>query len=470
MKIGNKIPPHNNDAEIAVLGAILFDNKAIDRIYNIISPDSFYNESHHILYEQMLEMSKNNIPIDFVSLTEQLIKNKQLEIVGGTAYLMEIKRKTPSAANVEHYAMIVQERFIKRTIIKTGSKLVNNAYDESSDALEGLRNAESILSDISNDLENKNATTSLKAASIDIITSLNAGKFAGKQSMTGYDEIDKTCGGYIGGRLYILAGWVSSGKTAFMLSQANKLRKQNKRVLIYSIEMTAIELSNRILVQDTKIENWKFFSKEKMNSAELGKLVTITSEYDDFLLINDAPQTINSLNSDINCQINKFDIDLICIDYLQLISPNRRSPSREQEITEIAYAFKNISKKTKIPILALAQLNRKLADRKDKRPVLSDLRDSGAIEQAADIVWFIHRPSIFLSEEEKRARKSELIETDATLSQAKNRHGSIISTEIYFEKRIARFMPPYQNNTKLNFNEPVKSYYEPKDDDDDVIF
>jgi len=438
---GAKIPPHSEDAEIAVLGAMMLDSAASSTAIEILEPDSFYNDIHKELFATMSDMYAKKIPVDIVSLTEELKKRKKLEYVNGTYYLTEINRRTATAANVEYHSRIVQEKFLKRLLISTTGRIVDRCYDESTDALEEIDLAESEIFQIGERRFSGSYVDirTLSHDTMDIVTKLAEGD---KQGLTGVPsgikELDKLTGGFQNSDLIIIAARPSMGKTALALSVARNVAVEyNYPVAVFSIEMSDTQLVIRLFSAEAQISSHKIrtgmLSQKELNQIpkKIDKLVASP------MFIDDSPAlSITEFRAKCRRLKKEKDIKLVIIDYLQLINPPK-AESREREISMISSSLKQIAKELNIPIVALAQLNRKVEDRPNKRPMLSDLRESGSVEQDADVVMFVYRPEFYgIKTWDDNQYPTE---NTAEIIIGKQRNGPTGRVRCVFQKDFARF-------------------------------
>ncbi|MFC2131114.1 replicative DNA helicase [Bacteroidota bacterium] len=449
--LGNKLPPHSNEAEIAVLGSMMLDRGAVAISIELLEIESFYNEAHKKIYETMISMFERGITIDLVALAEELNKKKMLESVGGAYYLSEINSRTPTAANIETYARIVQERYLKRLLIHSAGKILANSYDETTDALDEIDQAEHEIFQIAQKRFQKSYVDIKKLAheTIELIGKLVE---KGKKGLTGvpsgFYDLDKLTGGFQKSDFIVIAGRPSMGKTAFALSIARNVAVEYKQpIAFFSIEMAAIQLVIRLLSAEAKI-NGNNIRTGNINQKDFAKIAhTIGRIADAPIVIDDsASMTIMELRAKSRRLIAEHGVKMIMVDYLQLMrSP--KSESREREISIISQSLKQLAKELNIPIVAMAQLNRGVEARSDKRPMLSDLRESGSIEQDADVVIFLHRPEQYGAKD--FGRDSEDAEGKAEIILSKQRNGPTGSVKLAFLKDYARF-----ENLAFGYQEP----------------
>ncbi len=438
--LGSKVPPHSIDAEMAVLGAMMLDKQAISKVIEILDIESFYSEAHRKIYEAVLWMFNHKTEVDIITLTEELIGRKFLEEVGGTAYLSELNRKTPTASNVEHYAMIVQEKYLKRVLIAVSGKILSNAYDDSTDALEEIDNAEAEIFKLSDKRFHK-GYVKIKPVVLDAFKVVESHVGKEKQGFigipSGFKKLDDILGGFHNSDFIVIAGRPSMGKTALALSIARNIAIEYKRkVGFFSIEMEAQQLALRLLAAEAKV-NSNDVRIGKVTPDTMRKIIKIMDKLTDAPIILDdsASLTVMELRAKCRRLIAEFGIEIVIVDYLQLIrSP--KAESREREISMISQSLKQMAKELKIPIIALAQLNRSVESRNDKRPLLSDLRESGSIEQDSDVVLFVHRPEYYKI---KTYEDNTPTEGTAEVIIGKHRNGPVGVARLAFVKEQARF-------------------------------
>jgi replicative DNA helicase len=436
----DRVPPHSHEAEMAVLGAIMLDRAAMNKVVEIL-PDAegFYKEAHRQIFQAMLSMSERSITVDLVSLGEEMRRRGMLDVVGGSYYLAELNRSTPSAANIEHYARIVQEHSLKRQLIAAASTILETAFDPTSDALEEIDDAEKKIFDIAEKRLRKTYISMNKLAkdTFEQLARYASGNKEGLGVPTGYAKLDQLLGGLRKSDLVIIAARPSMGKTALALSIArNAAMESNVPVAFFSIEMDAMQLSMRLLSAEAGVNLSKLlhgtindhdFSELARKMDKLAK----TNIYID----DSASMTIMELRAKCRRLKAERGIGLIMIDYLQMLSVPK-SESREREISTISRSLKQIAKELEVPVVALAQLNRSLESRSDKRPMLSDLRESGSIEQDADVVMFVNRPEYYQIATYDDGSPTE---NTAEIIVGKQRNGGVGTARVAYIKEFARF-------------------------------
>jgi len=430
-----RIPPHSSEAEESVLGALLLDKDAIIAVAEILNPDDFYSDKHRDIYECCLELFEERVPIDVLTVTNKLKKKKVLKKVGGASYLAEIVNKVPTAAHVEHYGRIVKDRATKRSLMSAASKLVGLSMDEGLGANELLDKAESEVFSLTQQHETKVfiPVKDALAASFDRLDELHKQTEGLRGVPTGFNDLDDCLAGMQRSNLLILAARPGVGKTALALNIAQNIAVGHKRpVAMFSLEQSTEELIDRLLVAQADIDAWKLktgkLSEDDFTS--LSNAMGVLAEAP--LYIDDTP-ALSILEMRTKARRLQVDvgIDLLIVDYLQL-ARSRQLENRVQEVSEISQGLKNLAKELKIPVLALSQLSRAVEQRSEKRPQLADLRESGSIEQDADVVMFIWR-----EDDEKLENIS--------LEIAKHRNGPLRSIKLFFKGDRIKF---YGRETK----------------------
>ena len=389
-----RIPPHSDEAERSVLGALLIDREAVTSIVEFLRPEHFYTEAHNRIYRAVLDLYEESKPVDLVTLSEKLKKHKSLTKVGGSVYLTQLTSAVPTAANVEHYGRIVQSLATKRELISVASKLTEYAFDESREADEAMDQAEQQLFSLSQK-HMKRAFLPIRdalAESFDRIDELHKAGEGLRGVPTGFADMDDTLAGMQDSNLLILAGRPGMGKTALSLNIAQHAAVVAQiPVGLFSLEMSKEEVVDRLLVSQADIDAWRLKTGrltpqdfEKLSSA-MGILAEAP------LFIDDTPGlSVLEMRTKARRLLADVGLKLLVVDYLQL-AVGRNLENRVQEVTEISQGLKNLSRELKIPILALSQLSRAVEHRGSKQPQLADLRESGAIEQDADVVMFLYR-------------------------------------------------------------------------------
>lgn len=393
-----RIPPHSTEAEMAVLGAMVLDKDAVAKVIEILDVECFYHEQHSLMYKSMLDMFERAVTIDIITLSNELIRNGVLDRAGGMRALTELSLKTVSAANVEHHARIVLERFLKRKLISVASEIISDCFDDTTDALDEVDKAEQRIFDVAERRTRRSYTNmhKLTKEAIEKILTMADGSGDGITGVpTGFAQLDTLLSGLQPADLVILAARPSMGKTAFALSIAREAARRGKSVGIFSLEMAAHQLVLRLISADAGI-GLQALRSGRLSSKEMQELVKRVDGLMNAPIYIDDSASLTPVELRAKCRRMKVEhkVDLVIVDYLQLMHAPK-TESREREISLISHTLKAIAKELSIPILALSQLNRTLESRADKRPMLSDLRESGSIEQDADVVMFVHRPEYY---------------------------------------------------------------------------
>lgn len=453
------IPPHSMEAEIAVLGAMMLSREAISRAQALLEVQSFYDPRHRIIFEALINLNDKGLNGDLISLKEHLKNRGVLDEIGGVKYLAEISSQTPTAALIDNHCRIVQEKYLKRRLIEVAGDILRNAYDETTDALEEIDAAEAQIFSIAEKLLHKNYSTmrTLAHEAYELIVRLSQRSNDGLSGLaTGFIELDQMLGGLQNSDLIIVAARPSMGKTAFALSMVrNIVVGQKIPVAFFSLEMTALQLVIRLLSAEAQINQQKIRTG-RISSDDNAKIITALGRLADAPLFIDDTAGLSLMELRAKARRLKYEhnIKLIVIDYLQLIHPPK-AESREREISIISQSLKNLAKELDIPVVALAQLNRLVENRADKRPMLSDLRESGSIEQDADVVMFINRPEVYKIMKYEDGTPTE---NTAEIIIGKQRNGPTGIKRLAFTKEYALFAnlayqyeePPYQENVDVS--------------------
>ena len=431
----NRIPPHSVESEQSILGSIILDKEAIITVAETIQPMDFYKEAHKIIYESMLKLNSNNEPIDLITLIEELRKEGHLDSIGGISYLTSLSTIVPTTSNVKYYANIVKEKSVMRQLIKASNEIINLGYDASTDVQEILDKAEKNIFDISqeksgDDIQPINVVLQ---DTFEMIEKLCTDKSEVTGITTGFADLNKKINGLQRTDLILLAARPAMGKTAFSLNLVqNAALKGDASVEVFSLEMSKEQLVQRMLSAQSNVE------LSKIKTGNLGESdwpriidgMAVLSEANIF--IDDTPGIkISEIRS--KCRRLKIEkgLDLILIDYLQLMEGEGKNENRQQEIAKISRSLKILAKELDCPVVALSQLSRSPELRKDHRPILSDLRESGSIEQDADIVMFLYRDEYYHDDSEKKNIGEVII--------AKNRHGETGNVELVWFGQVQKF-------------------------------
>jgi replicative DNA helicase len=436
-----KIPPQAIELEEAVLGAMLLEQSAVNDAIDILHAESFYKMEHQKIFAAILELFGSSENIDLLSVTEKLRKKGELQLVGGPGYIASLTNRVASAAHVEYHARIISEKAILRSLIESSSDVIKNAYDETKDVFDVLNEAEDSLFKIAEGNLKKGVANvrDLVKEATDEIQAASKNKDGVSGVPTGFHKLDQLTSGWQKSDMIVLAARPGMGKTAFVLSMARNSAVQfNQPVAIFSLEMSSVQLVKRMMAMETGISSEKL-RKGFSDEAEWEKLHSrIKALTDAPIFIDDTPAlSIFDLRAKCRRMKMKDDIQLVIIDYLQLMTAGVKGGNREQEISTISRSIKEIAKELNVPIIALSQLSRSVETRGgDKRPMLSDLRESGAIEQDADMVVFIYRPEYYgLTQDENGEDTTGVGE----IIVAKHRNGSLDTVRLKFIKELTRF-------------------------------
>lgn len=438
--LSGRIPPQDLDAEKSLLGAILISDNNFPEILELITPQDFYDLRHSHIFQGMLSLYNNNRPIDLLTLTAELRKQKTLKDLGGAPYLAELSNFVPTASNSKAYAEIIYNNSVRRRLIAAGTDIVTNAYDSTGEVNEILGDAEKILFQVSNKTVKSDlvALKDLLVDAFDRIESLHKNRDSLRGLKTNFKDLDHKTAGLQRGDLVIIGARPAMGKTTFAQNLAYNVATTNHQgVLFFSMEMARSEIVDRMISDISGIDNWKIRTGN-VSEEDFSKIGDALSEMNDVpIFIDDASSmTILELKNKARRVANEHPIGMIVVDYLQLLQgSDRYAGNRVQEVTEISRGLKTLARELEIPVVALAQLSRNVTGRDDPRPVLSDLRESGSIEQDADLVMFLHRPDYYLQ------NRDDFEPTNITeLIIAKHRHGPVGKIELYFHPELLRFM------------------------------
>ena len=437
-----KLPPQALDLEEAVLGAIMLEKDAIIAVMDIIRTESFYKDAHQKIFKAVLDLSQELQPIDILTVTEELRKRDELDLVGGPFYITQLASKVSSAAHIEYHARIIAQKHIQRELIRVSTEIQGRAYDDSIDVNDLIDFSESELFKVAEG-NIKKETTKINLIIEDALSQIEEASkredgLSGVPS--GYTKLDRVTSGWQRSDLVIIAGRPSMGKTALVLSMTRNMAiDHNKGVALFSLEMSSVQLINRLIVSETELPS------DKIRNGRLEPFEWEQLEYkikrlvDANIFIDDTPAiSVFELRAKCRRLMSQQEIDIIIIDYLQLMTgPTETRGNREQEVSMISRSLKAIAKELNVPIIALSQLNRSVEMRSGtKRPQLSDLRESGAIEQDADMVLFIHRPEKYGFIEDEDGNSLRGI---AEIILSKHRNGALADIKLRFREELAKF-------------------------------
>ncbi|CAJ1000735.1 replicative DNA helicase [Brevibacillus aydinogluensis] len=432
----DRVPPQNNEAEQSVLGAVFLSKEALITAIEILRPEDFYKTAHQRIFKTMQDLYERGEPVDLVTVTAELQDHKLLDEVGGVTYLTEIARSVPTAANIEYYARIVEEKSLLRRLILTATKIANDGYSREDDVTQILADAERYILEIA---QNRNSGGFVPIRDVLLETyerieflSQRRGDVTGIPS--GYPDLDKMTSGFQRSDLIILAARPSVGKTAFALNVAqNVAARAGETVAIFSLEMAASQLVQRMICAEGNLDasrmrtGWLEEDDWQKLTMAIGTLAKAP------IYIDDTPGiTVQDIRAKCRRLQAEKGLGLIVIDYLQLIQGGGRGENRQQEVSEISRTLKGIARELNVPIIALSQLSRSVEQRQDKRPMMSDIRESGSIEQDADIVAFLYRDDYY----DKETENKNVIEVII----AKQRNGPTGTVELAFLKEYNKFV------------------------------
>jgi replicative DNA helicase len=433
----HKVPPQNLEAEQSILGGILLDNQALNPVLEILDQNDFYSDAHRIIFTAILDLNNRNEPADLITLSNILKDRKKLDQTGGVSYLASLVDSVGSAANIAYYAKIVKEKSILRRLIGTATEIINSSYETATDVDQVLDKAEHAIFDIS---ENK-----IRPSFFPIRVVVKEGfrnveqLYLNKELITGvatgFDRLDDLTTGLQKSDLIIIAGRPSMGKTALALNIAQYAALEtNVPVAVFSLEMSKEQLVMRMLSSESRVDSQRL-RKGFLGETDWPKLIAAADRLSEApIYIDDTPAiTVMEMKAKSRRLKAESGLGLIILDYLQLMRGSAYRDSREQEISEISRSLKALAKEISVPVIALSQLNRKVEDRTSRRPMMADLRESGAIEQDADLIAFIYRDEVYNKSEDNPEKGI------AEIIIAKQRNGPIGTVKLAFQEKFTRF-------------------------------
>ncbi|ABO51801.1 primary replicative DNA helicase [Desulforamulus reducens MI-1] len=432
----DRVPPQNLEAEQSVLGAMLLERDAIFRVMEFLKPEDFYRDSHRIIYEVILELAEAGRPVDLITVSDILRDRGDLEKIGGVTYVATLANLVPTAANAEYYARIVEEKALSRALISVTTRISSRGYEGTESPEELLEDAERSILELGQ-RRSTDSFTPIKEILIKAFENIeqvynNRGKITGVP--TGFIELDNMTNGFQPGDLVILAARPSMGKTAFaILCGQYAALKHQIPVAIFSLEMSKEQLVQRMLCSEAMVDAHKVRTGN-IADEDWGKLSEAARHLSraPIFLDDTGAATVREVRSKCRRLKAEKGLGLVIIDYLQLMSGGKRIENRQQEIAEISRKLKGLAKELSVPVLALSQLSRAVESRTDKHPMMSDLRESGSIEQDADIIMFIYRDEYYNPDSEKKGIAEIII--------AKQRNGSVGPVELGFFKEFVKFV------------------------------
>ncbi|RAP74250.1 replicative DNA helicase [Paenibacillus montanisoli] len=433
----DRVPPQNMEAEQAVLGAVLLQTEALITAMERLRSEDFYLPSHQLLFDAMVELGEAGQPIDLVTLTAYLQDRQQLEEIGGVSYLAKLSSAVPTAANIDHYAQIVEEKSMLRRLIRTATNIVSDGYAAAEDVGAMLSDAEARIMELSN-RRSSSGFISIRDVLMEVferVEHLYTNKGGSTGIPSGFTDLDKMTSGFQRNDLIIVAARPSVGKTAFALNIAQNVGvRARETVAIFSLEMSAAQLVQRMICAESNVDAGRMRTGY-LEGDDWEKLtMAIGSLSEAHIYIDDTPGiTVSDIRAKCRRLKKERGLGMILIDYLQLIQGRGKAgENRQQEVSEISRTLKQIARELEVPVIALSQLSRGVEQRQDKRPMMSDLRESGSIEQDADIVAFLYRDDYY----DKESEKKNIIE----IIIAKQRNGPVGTVELAFLKNFNKFV------------------------------
>lgn len=466
-----KLPPQATELEEAVLGALMIEKDALTAVVDILQPSSFYKESHQRIYNSILQLFGKSEPIDMLTVTTQLRSNGELEFIGGASYLVKLTNKVNSAANIEYHARIITQSAIKRDMIKIAGEILKDAYEDTTDVFNLLDKIEQNFFEISerNIRKNYADASTIMRATIEELEKKKNNKDGLTGVASGFTALDRITSGWQNTELTIIAARPAMGKTAFVVSaMRNAAVEWGIPVAMFSLEMSATQLMLRLISAEAEIDSNKL-RKGKLENHEWVQLHQKIKNLSSAPIYIDDTPALSILEMRAKCRRLKaqFDIGLVIIDYLQLMtaeSGGGGKGNREQEIAAISRAMKNLAKEINVPVIALSQLSRAVETRGgDKRPQLSDLRESGSIEQDADMVMFLYRPEYYKITQDEQGNSTEGV---GEVIIAKNRSGDVDTVKLKFIGKYTKFtdldgfytpLPGQDNFGDFNMPKPINT-------------
>ncbi len=445
----HKLPPQHIEAEQSILGGILIENEALNRVTEILDPDDFYRDAHRKIFNALINLSERDEPADLITLTNELRKIDQLDSIGGASYLASLIDSVPTAANIQYYARIVKEKAILRKLIQTSTEIITQSYEDRGDVESFLDEAERSIFEISEKRVRPSfyPIREIVKESFATIEKLFNKKEAVTGIASGFKELDRMTAGFQPSDLIIVAGRPSMGKTAFCLDIAEYAAIGNKTpVAIFSLEMSKEQLVIRMLCSQANVEGTRLRTGY-LNESDWPKLTIAAGSLSESpIYIDDtAALSVLELRSKARRLKSDYGLGMVIVDYLQLMKGRARVESRQQEISEISRSLKALAKELNIPVIAVSQLSRKTEERTGNRPQLSDLRESGAIEQDADLILFIYRDEVYNRDPDNPNRgKAEVI-------IGKQRNGPIGKIDLAFLDKFTTFKDLYKGETENTY-------------------
>lgn len=430
-----KVPPHNSEAEQTVLASALLDHIAVEKIINILNADDFYYEANKEIFESIKDVNMQNIPVDILTVTEELKKREKLDYVGGFEYLARLTENIITSKNVEAYCNIIKEKSTLRKLINASNEIIEKGYKENEEVQKIIELAETRIFAISQN-RSINSFFEIKDVLIEVFNQLeeramNKGSLTG--ITTGYEDLDRMTAGLQRSDLILLAARPSMGKTALALNITMNAVKTGVSVALFSLEMSKEQYVQRIISMESMVESGKLRSGN-LDDEDWNRLLSVMSVISNYKIYVDDTASITLFEMMSKCRRLKIEkgLDLIIVDYLQLMSGSGKNDNRQQEISNISRGLKAMARELNCPVVALSQLSRAPELRADHRPIMSDLRESGAIEQDADVVMMLYRDEYYNKEESEKKGITEVIIT-------KQRNGPVGSVELAWIEQYTKF-------------------------------
>lgn len=431
-----KIPPQNLEAELSVLGAMLLDGESVITAAELLKPEDFYQDSHRLLFAAMLELAETGKPVDMVTVAENLRSQGNLERVGGVAFVASLANSVPTAANIEHYARIVAEKSLVRQLIKATSRITSLGYEGNEEAAALLDEAEKAILDLSQ-RQIRGGFAGIRAVLMDTFDKIeylyrNKGNLTGVPSY--FTDLDRMTSGWQPSDLIIIAARPSMGKTSLVLNMAqNAAVRQKVPVALFSLEMSKEQLVQRMLCAEAMVDQQRVRTGNLLETDWPKLAVAVGPLSEAPIFIDDTVGiSVGELRAKARRLKAEHGLSMIVIDYLQLMTGSKRADSRQQEVAQISRGLKQVARELNVPVIALSQLNRGVEQRQDKRPIMSDLLESGAIEADADVISFIYRDEYYNPDSSKKGIAEIII--------AKHRNGPVGTVELGFLKEFTKFV------------------------------
>jgi len=448
MPVPDKMIPHNVEAEEAVLGSLLIDPEALFHVSPFLKGEDFYIQKNAWIYEAILALHERREPVDFVTLCDELERREQLEEVGGAAYITQLINAVPSAIHVESYGHIVEQAAVRRRLISAASQIAQLAYQEAEEIDQTVDRAEQALFSVSQRRITRDLAPiqEVMRRYYDRIEYLYAHQGEPLGVPTGYVDIDRLLGGFQRSDFVIIAARPSVGKTSLCLSMARNAARHGQHTAIFSLEMSSEQIVQRLVSAETGIDSQRLRLGDLRGEEEWSLFVQATGKLADLPIFIDDTPSISALQLRTKSRRlhAEHGLDLIFVDYLQLMTGDTRSENRVQEVSYISRSLKAIARELDLPVVAASQLSRAVEQRTDKKPMLSDLRDSGSLEQDADVVMFIYRDELYHPETEKQHIADIIV--------AKHRNGPTGTIQLFFRSRLAQFLDAETRQQSVEFS------------------